>query len=196
VDAHFGTTGECVLQLVTASALGDALVRYYRKVVDHNRSRRQRLRDKIDASLLGGDFPGIEMNGLPKGLRLEAFVKITVAYKVNISSASVDSRTTSQGRTLKIRYLIECSVNVSDKIWLGASFQDNKSGKYFFNTLEDKPISLLNGKHEYERDFTIPMDAPLGTYMLRVNVWRGVVGDSSQSKCIARGTPVEIVIVA
>jgi pyrimidine deaminase RibD-like protein len=195
VDAHFGSTGEYFLQMVTANGLGDALVRYYRKVVDHNRGRRERLRGKVDLSLLGGDFPGIEMNGLPKGLRLEAFVKITVAYKVDVISASVDPKTISRGKTLKIKYLVESSENASDKIWLGASFQDNKTEKYFFNTREDKLVSLMKGGHEYERDFTIPTDAPSGAQMLRVNVWRGVVGDSSQSKCIARGTPVEIVIV-
>ena len=107
VGAYFGSTGDYFLQIVTANALGDALVRYYRKVVEHNRSRRQKLRDKVDPSLLGGDYPGIEMNGLPKGLRLEASVRIFVAYKVNVISASVDQQIISLGKTLKIRYLVD-----------------------------------------------------------------------------------------
>ena len=32
--------------------------------------------------LLGGDYPGIQMNGLPKGFRSEASVAITIAERV------------------------------------------------------------------------------------------------------------------
>ncbi len=193
IDAHFGTTGEHVLQLVTASDLGSVLIRYYRKVTELNRSRREKLRGKIDLSLLGGDFPGIEMNGLPKGIRLEGMVDVFVAYKVNVIDMSADPATVSRGRTLKLTYKIESSESVSEGIWLGASFQD-KSGKYYFNLHEDKPISLTKGVGTYDRNFTIPRDAPLGERMLTSNVWRGVVSRSDLSRVIARGTPVPITI--
>jgi hypothetical protein len=192
-DAHFGSTGEHVLQLVTGNDLGNALVRYYRTVVEQNRRRREKLRDKVDLSLLGGDFPGIEINGLPKGLRLEASVTIFVAYRVNLCAASVEPKTIPRGKTLKIAYVIESSESVPHKIWLGASFRD-RAEKLFHNTREDKPISLKKGKNTYQRDFTVAADAPPGEQMLGVNVWRGVAGDSSKSKWIASGTPVRIVI--
>ena len=82
IDAHFGSPGEHILQLVTANDLAGALVRYYRRVVESNRNRREKLLDKIDQSILGGDYPGIEMNGLPKGFRLEASVTVVVTPKV------------------------------------------------------------------------------------------------------------------
>ncbi len=193
IDAHFGTTGEFVLQLVTGNDLGNALVAYYRKVVEENRRRRERLRGKVDLSLLGGDYPGIAVNGLPKGLRLEASVTVFVAYKVILKFASVEPKTIRRGKTLKVTYLIESSESVPHKIWLGASFRDG-GGKLFHNTKEDKPISLKKGEHAYERDFTVAANAPTGEQMLGVNIWRGIPGDSSKSKCIASGTPVPIVI--
>ncbi len=194
IDAHFGSTGEHTLQLVTADSLGSALIRYYRKITEQNRSRREKLRGKIDLSLLGGDYPGIEMNGLPKGLRLEASVNVNVAYKVNLISTSAEPETVPRGKALKITYEIECSEDVAKGIWLGASFRD-ATNKFFFNTSEDKAISLTKGKHSYHRDFTIPRDAPPGAQKLDTNVWRGVVGDSRKSKWIAGGPPIPIKVV-
>ena len=193
IEAHFGSTGEQSLQIVTANNLGMTLIQYYRKVVDQNRSRRERVRDKLNPSLLGGDHPGIEMNGLPKGLQLEASVNVYVASKVNIIGASAEPATISRGRTLKLTYTIECSESPSQPTWLGASFED-KTGRRFYNTHEDKPSTLMKGTNTCERSFTIARDAPLGEQMLGVNVWRGVPGDSN-SKIIARGSPVPIVIV-
>lgn len=194
IDAHFGSVGEHELQLVTANELATVLIGYYRKVVELNRTRREKVRGKIDMSLLGGDYPGIEMNGLPKGLRLEDSVKISVAYKVNLVVASVEPKTIPRGETLKITYEIECSENVSSGIWIGACFRDN-TGKYFFNVSQDKAISLKKGKTTHERDFTIAKDAPLGEQMLETGVWRGVVGDSGNSKYVAGRPPLSITVV-
>jgi pyrimidine deaminase RibD-like protein len=167
IDAHIGSTGQHVLQLVTADTLGSTLIRYYRKVVDLNRKRKNDLRDKIEPRFLGGDYPGIEMNGLPKGLRLEASVKVTVAYKLNLITTTVEPETVSRGKALKIIYEIECSEEIARDsgkgIWLGASFRD-ATNKVFFSLSEDKAISLTKGKSTYERDFTIPNDSPVGEH--------------------------------
>lgn len=82
IDAHFGSTGDHTLQLVTATDLGNALFQYYRKVVGINIARRDRLKPKLsqdDMLLLGGDYNGIQMNGLPKGVQLEAAIRVNVA---------------------------------------------------------------------------------------------------------------------
>jgi hypothetical protein len=183
IDAHFGSTGEYTLQLVTADSLGSALIRYYQKVTEQNRSRREKLRDKIDVSLLGSDYPGIQMNGLPKGLRFEASVRVIVAAKATLIETA-----------LTITYEIECSENVPKGIWLGASFQD-KTQQLFFNTSEDKPVSLAKGRKSYDRRFTIAKNAPLGEQMLQASLWRGVVGDSSKSKWIDGRPPIAIKVV-
>ena len=84
IDAYFGSTGEHTLHLVTANDLGRVLIEYYRKVVHLNTQRRKELKGKIaheHFALLGGDYPGIQMNGLPKGFRLEASVAVTIAEK-------------------------------------------------------------------------------------------------------------------
>jgi hypothetical protein len=193
IDAHFGETGDFALQLVTAGDLAEALIRYYRKVVAANRRRRENLRGKIELSLLGGDHPGIEMNGLPKGFQLEASVAVRVAYKFRLVARSAEPTTISRGKSLQIKYEIECSENVPSGIWLGASFRD-KTNKLYFNTLEDKAISITKGQQTYERFFTIPKDAPLGEHMLDVSVWRGAVGSSQKSKWIAGGPAVPIIV--
>ncbi len=192
-DVNLGSTGEHSLELVTADSLGAALIRYYRKTTEQNRNRREKLRGKIDLSLLGVDHPGIDMIGLPKGLRLEASVKVIAVDKVRLISASVEPETVVRGRTLKISYDIECSQNVPSGIWLGASFKDSE-GNFFFDKNEDKAISLTKGKNKYERNLTIAPNAPLGDQMLQVAVWRGKVTDPSKSKWIG-GHSMRITIV-
>jgi pyrimidine deaminase RibD-like protein len=196
ITAHFGSTGDFTLQLVNAGDLGDALVRYYRKATQQNRERRERLREKfrgeIDLSILGGDFPGIEMNGLPKGFQLEASVNVRVVPKMRLLGASATPSTVARGSSVTIVYEIECSNNVSNEIWLGAAFRD-ADNRLFFNTGEDKAVSITKGRSTYERKFTIARDAPPGGHRLDASLWRGIVGSSQRSKWIA-GTPVEIKI--
>ncbi len=195
VDAHFGTTGEHTLQLVTANDLGHALIQFYRKVVESNRKRREKLKDKVEPQLLGGDYPGIEINGLPKGLRLEASVTVFISYRVNLVKTFVDQANISLGQTLTIEYEIDSAENVPKGIWLGASFQD-ATGEWFFNTSQDKEIALLKGLNTYRRALTIPKDAPVGKQLLRTNVWRGPVGDSGSSHRIMGAPPIPIVVRA
>jgi pyrimidine deaminase RibD-like protein len=87
--ASFGSAGEHTLHLVTATDLGKAIIDYYWKVVGLNIERRKRFKisDTITVpevelnQLLGGDYPGIAMTGLPKGIRSEASVNVMIAEK-------------------------------------------------------------------------------------------------------------------
>jgi pyrimidine deaminase RibD-like protein len=87
VDVNFGATGDHVLHIVTANDLGNVLVQYYQKVVQDNLGRRSRLKVKLDPNvfdepgLLGGDYIGIQMNGVPKGFQSEASVSVTIEAK-------------------------------------------------------------------------------------------------------------------
>ena len=196
IVAHFGTTGDHELRLVTADDLGNVLIQYYRKVVDENLNRRKRLRAQgVNVSTLGGDYPGIQMSGLPKGLRLEASVPVYVTPKVTLVDASVEPKAASPGQTIRITYVIDSSEAVPQKVWLGASFKDRQSGRVFYNTKEDKTISLTKGRGTYFRDFTIASDVPPGEQLLGTNVWRGAVGDSSKSNLVASRPPTPINIV-
>jgi hypothetical protein len=85
IDAYFGATGHHVLNLVTANSLGNALIRYYKKIVEKNQALRERLRGKVDLALLGDIYPPIEMNGLQKGLRLEDSVSVFVGPKMTFN---------------------------------------------------------------------------------------------------------------
>jgi pyrimidine deaminase RibD-like protein len=188
IDAHFGSTGDYTLQLVTAGDLGNALIRYYRKVTQQNRDRRERLREKsqgeIDLAILGGDYPGIEMNGILKGFQLEASVAVKVIPKVNLIEAVAEPHTVSRGGVLKITYEVECSEDIPSGIWLGASFRD-AGGKLFCNTREDKAVALAKGKKRSERNLTVVKDAPLGEQKVDTSIWRGKVGSGRESKWIA-----------
>jgi pyrimidine deaminase RibD-like protein len=198
IDAHFGTTGDHTLQIVTAGELAGALVRYYRKVVDQNRTRRENLRtnlrDKFDASLLGGDYPGIEMNGLLKGFQHEDSVNVKIAYYIDLLTVEAEPKIIARGRTLKIKYEIKCSEDVPTGIWLGASFTD-KTGKLFHNTGEDKAVSVVRGTTIHGRDFTVAKDASVGEQMLATSLWRGIVGTPSKSKWTRGGLPIRITVI-
>jgi hypothetical protein len=178
--------------LITANDLGNILIRYYRKVVKANLSRREQLRGKLhDLRLLGGDYPAIDMGGLPKGVRLEASVKVIVASKIEITQFSAQPPATGRGKTIKVSYTVECSENMGDGIWIGAFFR-GPDGKYWFNIDEDKYISLSKGTNYCERDFTIADDGPLGEHLLRSNIWRGVISSPDKSTRLAVGDPVPI----
>jgi pyrimidine deaminase RibD-like protein len=194
VDAHFGSTGEFSLQLAYAGDLGNALVRYHRKIIQQNKERRELLKDKLreDSHLLGGDYPGIEMNGLPKGIQLEASVSVRVVPKLSLLTASAEPLSTARGSTLEIRYEIECSENVSNGIWLGAAVRD-ANDRYFYTACEDKAVSVSKGRNTYDRKFTIPWDTPLGKLRLEASLWRGIVSNSQKSDWIA-GIPIAIEI--
>jgi hypothetical protein len=117
-----------------------------------------------------------------------------VFISVNVVSVSPDEKKISRGRNIKIRYVIESSEDAADRIWLGASvLTDPQTGKYFSNTNQDKYISLVKGRHEYDRDLSVPLDAPLGTHMLRANVWRDIA--EGKSMIIAKGMTNDIEIV-
>ena len=199
IDAYFGTTGEFALHLVTSGELGNGLVRYYRKVVQQNRDRRERLRQKLrgelDLAILGGDYPGIEMNALPKGLQLEASVAVKVVPKIMLLATSVEPSAVSRGESVTIQYEIESYENATHGFWLGASFRDEKTRKLFHNTGEDKAISLTKGKSTYERILTISKDAPVGEQMLSTSLWQGIAGDSTRSTWIVGGSPIPISVL-
>jgi hypothetical protein len=114
---------------------------------------------------------------------------------INIISLKVDEKALSRGKTMRIRYEVFCSADVSGDIWLGASLL-YKNGKSVWNTRQDKPVSLLRGTREYDRDLTIPNDAPLGGHMLLANVWQGPLSDGKQSSPLTNGGRVEISVVA
>ena len=119
----------------------------------------------------------------------------SVLISVCVVSLSVEPTTITRGKTLKIRYTVESSQDVADKIWLGASLPD-KSQKWIFNRAQDKPIRLLKGLHEYDRDLTIPTGTAPGSYMLHASVWHGDLSDSAETNRVAKGKPVPIVIEA
>jgi pyrimidine deaminase RibD-like protein len=85
VDAHFGSMGEHTLHLVTAVDLGISLITYYQKVLERNRVRKRELETLVPKDhrvLKEGTSPGIPMPVLPKGLRSEASITVTVKDKL------------------------------------------------------------------------------------------------------------------
>ena len=126
-------------------------------------------------------------------LKLYEAKEVAAAHEVNLLETSVEPASISHGKALRITYRIECSDDIPDGIWLGASYQD-KTGKYHFNTNEDRIVPLTKGSQAYQRNLTIATDAPLGRQLLKANVWQGVVGDSQRSRWIAGKPPMPIEI--
>lgn len=193
IDAHFGSTGDHTLQLISVNDLGRTLIQYYRKIVDGNLKRRDNLKGKIDLQLLGGDYPGIAMNGLPKGLRLEASVVVKVSHKVELIGSSIETRSISRGQALAINYEIESSEEVPPGIWLGASFQ-SQSRQDYFNQSEDRGVSLSKGRCVYTRVLTPSANMPPGEYFLLTNIWQGEVGNSRASRRLMGAPPITVKI--
>jgi pyrimidine deaminase RibD-like protein len=85
VDAHFASTGEHTLYLVTAVDLGVSLITYYRRVGQRNSARKAELQGSLPKdhkALKEGAWPGIPMPVLPKGLRAEAWITVTIKDKL------------------------------------------------------------------------------------------------------------------
>jgi hypothetical protein len=125
-----------------------------------------------------------DANRTPTTLPPQQFISVCV------HALSLEPSPISRGKRLKIIYLIDSSDDVADNIWLGASFEQVHS------VPQDVSICLVKGRHEYERYLTIPETTPPGHYKLNADVWLGVRGDSTKSKRIARGGPVDIEVVA
>ncbi len=84
--AHFGTTGEHRIHVVRASPLGVALIGHYSKTRDRNQKRRTDLSGKLsadDMNLLGGDYAGIQMPSLPRGLDSQGSILVNVVPNPN-----------------------------------------------------------------------------------------------------------------
>jgi hypothetical protein len=88
VKVYFGWHGPHSVFIIKANELGVSLVNYYRKVIRTNQERKAQLRGNLkvqgkaeeDAFLksLRGDYQGIEMSRLPKGLEIQDSVEIIV----------------------------------------------------------------------------------------------------------------------
>ncbi|MDB5308722.1 MAG: uncharacterized protein JWO38_2924 [Gemmataceae bacterium] len=84
-EVGLGSEGSHTIHVVRASDLGAALIAYYHKVVDVNRKRSGLLKGKIDAAIqpqLPGDWPGIDMPSLPKGLDSQGHVTVNLVKQV------------------------------------------------------------------------------------------------------------------
>jgi pyrimidine deaminase RibD-like protein len=92
VKVHFGGYGPHVLAIVRANDLGKALVNYYRKITNRLEGARRNVTTYAEGKELGshlpsllesvgGAYPPIDMMRLPKGLRLQAQVNVTVEEK-------------------------------------------------------------------------------------------------------------------
>jgi hypothetical protein len=149
IKANFSSLGKYEVQIVTANELGRTLLRYFRKVASENEQRKKRLQGKVNIGLLGDLYPPIDMNGLPKGLRLESSVSVVIVPRVVLHHLTVDPTTIARGQTLKINYDIECFEDIPSGVWLGSSFNDAQTEKLICKTSQDEAIPLLKGRRAY-----------------------------------------------
>ncbi|MFL5241567.1 MAG: deaminase [Gemmataceae bacterium] len=88
-ELYFGADGDHTLHIVKATDAGSALLNYYQDVVNRNIDRRRELERRckergVPLDLLKGlpgEFQGIKMGGLPKGLESQAHVQVRVIKK-------------------------------------------------------------------------------------------------------------------
>ena len=194
IDAYFGTTGHHSLNLVRANSLGKVLIKYYRKIVEQHSRQRKDLSGQIDLALLGDWYPGIEMDGLQKGLRLEHSVPVFVGPKIELKSTAIEPVEVQRGKALKITYLIDSAQAVPKGAWLGASFNDRETKKFYNDGPEDRRVPLIKGMNTCYRSFAIPADASLGNQALRTSVWMDHI-EGERPAMVASVVPVPFKII-
>jgi pyrimidine deaminase RibD-like protein len=89
IEVHFGTDGDFTIHVVRAFDAGAALVNYYQDVTNRNIERKKELETRCAARKISpdilkgipGEYQGIKMGGLPKGLESQTHVSVKVVKK-------------------------------------------------------------------------------------------------------------------
>jgi pyrimidine deaminase RibD-like protein len=195
IDAFFGATGHHTLNLVRSNSLGKVLIKYYRKIVEQHSRQRKDLSGQIDLALLGAWYPPIEMDGLQKGLRLEHSVPVFVGPKIELKSTKIEPVDVQRGKAFKITYSIDSAQDVPKGAWLGASFNDRETKKFFNDGPEDRRIPLVKGINTCFRNFATPNEASLGDQAFRTSVWMDHI-QGEKAAMVASVPPVPFKIIA
>lgn len=99
---------------------------------------------------------------------------------VRIKKVECDSKELFTGQSLPMSLVIASDVACPIEAWIGASLVDRSDGEYY-DTSQDKPVTLEPGTKTYHRSLTVPSNVPSGEYYLYCAVWLGQLANPERS---------------
>ena len=103
-----------------------------------------------------------------------------VLGSVRIEALECDSKEVFTGQSLTITLSITCALACPVEVWIGASLVDKSEDEYY-DTSQDKLVTVEPGKNTYHRSLTVPANVASGEYSLRCAVWLGQQSNPERS---------------
>jgi hypothetical protein len=91
---------------------------------------------------------------------------------IRINKVECSSKELFTGQSIPMSLLITSEVTCPLEVWIGASLVDKADGEYY-DTSQDKLVTLEPGTKTYHRSLTIPSNVVSGEYSLVCAVWLG-----------------------
>jgi len=97
-------------------------------------------------------------------------------YAASIATAAAIPSTVSPGQTFAIQYTIQAAPAMS--LMLGASVRPSAGGNWIDDPANDRKLSVNAGSSNVFRNFTLPGNAPPGSYDMWLALWYDVNGNN------------------
>lgn len=103
-----------------------------------------------------------------------------VLGSVRIKKVKCESGEVYTGQTIPMSLVIKSEVACPIEAWIGASLVDKSDGEYY-DTSQDKLVTLEPGTKTYHRSLTVPSNVDSGDYSLYCAVWLGQLAKPERS---------------
>lgn len=105
---------------------------------------------------------------------------------VRIKKVECGSKELFTGQSIPMSLVITSEIACPIEVWIGASLVDQSDGEYY-DTSQDKRVTLEPGTKPYDRSLTIPANVASGEYYLYCAVWLGQVANPERSYKLDKG---------
>lgn len=99
---------------------------------------------------------------------------------VRIKKVECDSKELFTGQSISLSLVVASEVACPIEVWVGASLVDHSDGEYY-DTSQDKLVTLEPGTKTYHRSLTVPSNVASGEYSLYCAVWLGQLANPERS---------------
>ena len=103
-----------------------------------------------------------------------------VVGAVRIKKVECDSKELFTGQSIPMSLVITSETACPIEAWIGASLIDHSDGEYY-DSSQDKVVTLEPGTKTYLRSLTVPSDVTSGEYVLYCAVWLGQLANPERS---------------
>jgi hypothetical protein len=111
-----------------------------------------------------------------------ALNRVTEALSaVHLHAFEVSPNPVALGSQLTLTFTIENKFPVPLEVWLGADIEYGSPTHWFYDTAQDKVVTLDRGRHTYSRYLSVGPPLSAGRYRLNSGVWLGPKSQPSRS---------------